>query len=308
MAFSLQSIQKRLSSLLAYAISASFVIRFGERGGVRAGIGLSIVLVGLSWLVQFRFMRTAVVDQVLTLHNPWSLLGRFDPQLRRLLVSDILARWCEGLSREFLILYCVSKLVVSQGWSLPQASAFYVSTLLGAMNLTSLVLYLPIGHLASMEGAAKKPFIGMTFVFFALFPVALGPRPRVRDRGPSRDRRARAQGDGDGAGPAGVSYPGHRRLLVDAERGGDVCPARRGLALAGRSRPFALDCRRCGPRGGALVFRQVRRRRAGGPFRRPAVNGLFQSAKAQHDAGAGPIRSVPPRRSKLDAAISRRRQ
>ena len=173
MAFSLQSIQKRISSLLAYAISACFVISFGERGGVRAGIALSIALVSLSWLVQYRFMRTAVVDQVLTLQRPWVLLRQFDPQLRRLLVSDIVARWCEGMSREFLILYCVSGLVTSRGWTPVEASAFYVSTLLGVMNVTSLLLYLPIGHLASIEGAAKKPFIGLTFIFFAIFPLAL---------------------------------------------------------------------------------------------------------------------------------------
>ena len=34
-------------------------------------------------------------------------------------------------------------------------------------------LYVPIGHYASKAGAAKKPFIGVTFVLFALFPLAL---------------------------------------------------------------------------------------------------------------------------------------
>ncbi|GAC1463123.1 MAG: hypothetical protein NVSMB9_00200 [Isosphaeraceae bacterium] len=173
MAFSLQSIQKRLSSLLAYAISAYFILKFGEQGGVRAGLALSIALVGLSWLVQYRFMHTATVDEVLSLQNPWTLLRQFDPRLRQLLVSDILARWCEGMSREFLILYCVLHLVTSRGWNLAESSAFYVSTLLGVMNLTSLLFYLPIGHLASREGAAKKPFIGLSFTFFALFPLAL---------------------------------------------------------------------------------------------------------------------------------------
>jgi MFS family permease len=173
MAFSLQSIQKRISSILAYLISAAFVLSFGEHQGVRAGVALAIGLVSLSLLVQYLYMRTAVADQVLTLHKPWSLLWQLDPQLRRLLVSDILARWCEGLAREFLILYCVAYLVASQGWSLAEASAFYVSMLLGVMNVTSLLLYLPIGHLASLEGAAKKPFIGLTFVFFALFPLTL---------------------------------------------------------------------------------------------------------------------------------------
>jgi MFS family permease len=109
------------------------------------------------------------------------VLRRFDPQLRRLLVSDILARWCEGMPRELIILYCVPILArllrTSEADTLASLSArgvaFYVSVLLGVMNLTSLLLYIPIGHWASRKGAAKKPFIGLTFVFFALFPLAL---------------------------------------------------------------------------------------------------------------------------------------
>jgi MFS family permease len=178
MAFSLQSIQKRLSSLLSGFISGLLVYVLGELLGVQAAIGLAFVLVALSLLIQYRYMRTAVVDQVLTLHKPWSLLRTYDPQLRRLLVSDILARWCDGMPREFVILYCVSVLVERLGWSRDDAVAFYPSVLLVVMQVASLLLYLPIGHLASKEGAAKKPFIGVTFVFFALFPltlVVLGP-------------------------------------------------------------------------------------------------------------------------------------
>jgi MFS family permease len=173
MAFSLQSIQKRVSSILAYLLSGGLVVTLGEVQGVRAGIAVSIALVGLGWLLQYHFMRTAVVDQQLAWQNPWSLLGHFDPQLRRLLVSDVLARWCEGLVREFAILYCVAQMMEAEGWSLAEAAAVYVSLLLTTMNVTSLVLYLPVGHLASVEGAAKKPFIGLTFLFFALFPLTL---------------------------------------------------------------------------------------------------------------------------------------
>jgi MFS family permease len=81
------------------------------------------------------------------------------------------------MPREFIILYCAASLVEGRGWPRTEAIAFY-SVLLIVMNVTSLLLYLPIGHLASKAGAAKKPFIGLTFVFFALYPltlVALGP-------------------------------------------------------------------------------------------------------------------------------------
>jgi MFS family permease len=181
MAFSLQSIQKRLSSLLAYFASGELVLLLGKVDGVRAALALSFLLVLVSLLVQYRYMRTAVRDGVRAHDRPLALLARFDPQLRRLLVSEICVRFCDAMPRELVILYCVPILAAR----LPGAGArtaaelsaaavaFYVGVLLVVMNLTSLVLYLPIGHWASRGGAAKKPFIGLTFVFFALFPLAL---------------------------------------------------------------------------------------------------------------------------------------
>src|SRR5262249_52963723 len=101
---------------------------------------------------------------------------QFPAPLRKLLWSDVLARWCEGMPRELMVLYCVAQLV-GRGWETNAASGFYAAVLLVVLNTTSLLLYVPVGHLASKAGAAKQPYIGVTFVFFALFPLAvlLGP-------------------------------------------------------------------------------------------------------------------------------------
>ena len=181
MAFSLQSIQKRLSSLLAYFASGELVLWLGKLQGVRAAVALSIVLVAISLLVQYHYMRTAVSDRTRVHRRPLALLRRLDPQLRRLLVSEICVRWCDAMPRELIILYCVPILAPLLRTSAAQTSAelsvmavaFYVGVLLVVMNVTSLLIYLPIGHWASKPGAGKKPFIGLTFVFFALFPLTL---------------------------------------------------------------------------------------------------------------------------------------
>ena len=181
MAFSLQSIQKRLSSLLAYFASGELVLWLGKLQGVRAAVALSIVLVAISLLVQYHYMRTAVSDRTRVHRRPLALLRRLDPQLRRLLVSEICVRWCDAMPRELIILYCVPILAPLLRTSATQtfaqlsvmAVAFYVGVLLVVMNVTSLLIYLPIGHWASKPGAGKKPFIGLTFVFFALFPLTL---------------------------------------------------------------------------------------------------------------------------------------
>lgn len=181
MAFSLQSIQKRASSLLASFASGELVLLFGKVQGVRAALALSIVLVTASLAIQYHYMRTAVFDQVRARERPLALLRRFDPQLRRLLASEIVVRWCDAMPRELVILYCVpilaSVLRRTGGETADEMSAlavaFYMGVLLVVMNVTSLLLYLPVGHFASKGGAAKKPFIGLTFVFFALFPATL---------------------------------------------------------------------------------------------------------------------------------------
>ncbi len=169
MAFSLQAIFRRLSRIVAYAISGLFVWQFGRVGGVRADVAISIGLILLACAVQFRYMHTVSTDAVLAIHRPRELLRSFPPDLKRLLAADILARWAEGLAGPFIILYCVP--ILSQDAIV--GTATYQSVLLNIQAVTNIVLYLVIGPLASREGLAKKPYIGLTFLFFALFPFSL---------------------------------------------------------------------------------------------------------------------------------------
>jgi hypothetical protein len=130
---------------------------------------VAIVFVLGAAALQFRFMRTATSDHVAAIQHPRKLLSRFDPELRRLLAADIFARWAEGLAGPLVILYCVP--ILSE--NLSTGTALYQSILLNVQAATNIVLYIVIGPLASREGLAKKPFIGLTFVFFALFPISV---------------------------------------------------------------------------------------------------------------------------------------
>jgi len=169
MAFSLQSIFRRLSRVFAYCLSAVLVGSLDRINGVRVGAGLAVLLVGAAIAVQYRYMRTVSRDAVQILHRPRELLRRFDPQLRRLLAADVCARWAEGMAGPFVILYCVPRLSTD----LAHGAALYVAVLLNIQAVTSVICYLLVGPLASREGLGKKPYIGLTFVFFALFPVAV---------------------------------------------------------------------------------------------------------------------------------------
>lgn len=169
MAFSLQAILRRLSRIAAYGISGLVVWRLGRLEGVRADALIAIGLVLAAAVVQLRYMRTAARDAQLALDRPLALLRRFSPDLRMLLAADVCARWSEGLCKPFIILFCVPILARSDD----TGTALYQSLLLNVEAVTNIVLYIAIAPLASRAGLAKKPYIGLTFVFFALFPIAL---------------------------------------------------------------------------------------------------------------------------------------
>jgi len=84
----------------------------------------------------------------------------FHPGLKRLLVSDILARIAGGLPDVLIIIYVTNNL---------RAGIVLFGSLRGLQMLTSILLYLPAGKLADRWG--QGPFITPTFSFFALLPL-----------------------------------------------------------------------------------------------------------------------------------------
>jgi MFS family permease len=86
----------------------------------------------------------------------------FHSALKRLLISDIIIRTCEGMTGILTILYVTNV----QGWSVAR-----YGTLVAIQMITSILVYLPAGKIADSIG--RKPFVIATFVSFALFPVAV---------------------------------------------------------------------------------------------------------------------------------------
>jgi len=86
----------------------------------------------------------------------------FHHALKRLLVSDIFIRTCEGMADIFVILYATNVLGVSV--------ARY-GVLVAIQMVTSILVYIPAGRIADRVG--RKPFVIATFVCFSLYPVAV---------------------------------------------------------------------------------------------------------------------------------------
>jgi MFS family permease len=158
--FSVQSILRRVPIAVAPTVGGVLIATRGIRDGVRIGLLISIVLAGVA-LVAVRRIRLAMVGECVSLgmRHVWRSLP--DP-LRRLLVSDVFIRTCEGMVEVFLVLYALNVV----GISAPQ-----FGVLVAVQMVTAIVCYLPAAHFADRFG--RKPFVIATFVAFSLFPVAI---------------------------------------------------------------------------------------------------------------------------------------
>jgi predicted MFS family arabinose efflux permease len=173
MAFALQSIQKRLPKIVGPAIAGVVIaaaIRYhgdadvGHVAGMRWLVGVALLLGLGSLAIQIRFMP----HQAPTPPGPGAraiVLG-LHPTLRRLLVAEVLTRWCDWLVRELVVLYLLTVRGVDPA---------YAGALFAVQHFTALLTYLPIGRMTAVVGL--QPFIGLTFVFFALFPLVLAVVP-----------------------------------------------------------------------------------------------------------------------------------
>jgi MFS family permease len=86
----------------------------------------------------------------------------FHTDLKRLLVSDVIIRTCEGMTGVITILYVTNV----QRFTIKQ-----YGTLVAIQMITSILVYIPAGKIADRVG--RKPFVIATFLSFALFPLAI---------------------------------------------------------------------------------------------------------------------------------------
>jgi hypothetical protein len=97
--------------------------------------------------------------------------------LRRLLSAEILIRWGDWFARDFAVLYVVTRLTGTGGWS-ERAAAATAGWLLALMATTALATYVPIAKWVD-RSPSPRPFIATTFLLFSLFPIALVSLPRA---------------------------------------------------------------------------------------------------------------------------------
>jgi MFS family permease len=89
-------------------------------------------------------------------------LRAFDAPLRRLLVADVLVRFCERIPFAWVVIYAMDNVGVN---------AREVGLLISVEVIIASLCIIPVSHFADKHG--REPFVLVTFAFFTLFPIAL---------------------------------------------------------------------------------------------------------------------------------------
>ena len=159
MGFTLQSILKRVPIVIAPIIGGAMIAALGIVKGVHVGLLITLGLAAVTLLLVLKVNVVIKASQATNIAGVWR---SFHSALKRLLISDVIIRMCEGMTGVLTILYVTNV----QGFS----TARY-GTLIGIQMIVSILVYIPAGKIADRIG--RKPFVIVTFFSFALFPLAV---------------------------------------------------------------------------------------------------------------------------------------
>jgi MFS family permease len=172
MGVSMHSLVRRIPMALGPLVGGLFISIWGERDGVRIAFGAALFMAAVALIMQQQMIEADNASEAkngdacgLTPEkNPLKLLKLMNPSMKRLLVSDILIRFCEQIPYAFVVVWSM-KIIANP------VTALQFGTLTTIEMTTAVLVYIPVAYLA--DRSTKKPFVVITFVFFTLFPLVL---------------------------------------------------------------------------------------------------------------------------------------
>jgi len=172
MGVSMHSLVRRIPMALGPLVGGVFIGIWGERDGVRLAFGAALAMAAVALVLQQRMIESDTTAERSSADecglspekNPLKLLRLMNPAMKRLLVTDILIRFCEQIPYAFVVVWCMK--VISA-----PVSAIQFGLLTSIEMATAVLVYIPVAYLA--DRTTKKPFVLITFVFFTLFPLLL---------------------------------------------------------------------------------------------------------------------------------------
>jgi len=159
MGISMNSIVKRIPMSLGPILGGALILRYGRIQGVRYAFIVAFILAGVALLVQSKFITEQPKKEKTEVSKS---SRRFSANLRHLLVSDILVRFCEQIPYAFVVVWVVENNHINE---------LQFGILTTIEMVTAILIYIPIAYLA--DRSSRKPFIAITFANFTLFPIVL---------------------------------------------------------------------------------------------------------------------------------------
>jgi len=159
MGFTVQSILKRIPMVVSPLIGGAMIGALGLQRGVQIGLMVTLALAGFTTALLLSLRLPNMARDTVRMSGVWS---SFHPVLKRLLVSDIVIRMCEGMADIFVVLYVtnVSRVTIPK-----------YGMLVAIQLMTAILMYVPSAKIADRVG--RKPMVIATFLCFALFPVVV---------------------------------------------------------------------------------------------------------------------------------------
>lgn len=169
MGVTLHSLVRRFPQALGPIVGGILIDAYGPIVGVRLAFSGAIAMAFVALVAQQFLIEDDKNDPRHEAEsNPLVLLRGFGPSLRNLLVSDILIRFCEQIPYAYVVLWAINDI---PKFATAQVTATQFGILTSIEMATAVICYIPVARLA--DKGNKKPFVAITFVNFALFPLVL---------------------------------------------------------------------------------------------------------------------------------------
>ena len=169
MGVSMLSLVRRIPMALGPILGGLCIGLWGERDGVRAAFVVALLLSVVATIVQQILIeddpsQASKKGSVSPEKNPLKLMRYMSPALKRLLVADILVRFCEQIPYAFVVIWSMKTIA-------KPVSAIQFGFLTGIEMVVAMLVYVPVAYFA--DKSTKKPFVVTTFIFFTFFPLTL---------------------------------------------------------------------------------------------------------------------------------------
>ena len=163
MGVGMQMVIRRLPIMIAPIFGGMLIDHYGIVPGVHIALLMSILLSGATLFVQWQLQEEP--KKTVAKAERWNFsrsLRAFTRPVRRLLLSDILVRFCERIPFAWVVIFSMDYIGVS-------GREFGVLTTVEMLAATLCII--PSSYFADRN--RREPFVIATFVMFTLFPIVL---------------------------------------------------------------------------------------------------------------------------------------